>query len=136
MFQAKNINTTDTLMSLAEDMHKTVSIKMTGDDPTAYSERLNELCSLVATSGKALADAKWHKNRAIKNSILKAIADTKVLALPASTLNELVKADAADISYLVDFIEQIDKEIKYQIEALRTLISLAKTEMSAAIYQK
>jgi len=136
MFQAKNINDPERLMSLAEEMHKMASVEMTGDDPTAYSERLNQLCSLVATSGKALSDAKWHKNKAIKNSILKALSDTKVLSLPTSTLNELIKADAHDLNYLVDFIEQIDKDFKYQIEALRTLISLAKTEMSAAIYQR
>jgi len=134
MFQLKDITAPAKLAEMAAEMHQIVSIKMVSDDPAVYEERANLLASLMATSGKALADAKYWKNIAMKESILNRLKD--VTKIPASTLNELVKADTHDISYLVDFIEQIDKETKYQMEMLRSLISLKKQEMSYLNYQQ
>lgn len=136
MLQLKDISTPEQLLALYEEMLKVASIKMEGDDPDVYAERLNELASWVATSGKALADAKYHYNKALKNSILNTLKDSKRVNLPASTLNELVKADSHDLKYLSDAIEQVDKNFKYQIESLRSLISLKKQEIATSIYQR
>jgi len=77
-----------------------------------------------------LADAKYWKDKAMKESVLTQLKDAKRSSLPASVMNELIKAECRDLNYLVNWIEQQDKDCKYQIELLRTLISLRKQEMA------
>lgn len=136
MLVLKNILEPEKLFELAAKMHAVASMKMEGDDPSIYEERANEVCAWMATSGKALADAKYWKDKAIKNNVLNALKDVKKCGLPASTLNELIKADGHDLNYLANWIEQIDKEFKYQSDMLRSLISLRKQEMAASLYQR
>jgi hypothetical protein len=57
------------------------------------------------------------------------LKDSKRSNLPASTLNELVKAETRDFNYLVNWIEQLDKDAKYQLEWLRTCVSKEKAQM-------
>lgn len=129
-YKATNIISPDSLHAMAEEFYPIISMKVTTDDPEGLCERITHLSSLMATTGKMLADAKYWKDDAVKNSVLTALKDAKRGNLPASTLNELIKADCRDFNYLVNWIEQLDKECKYQIEALRTLISLRKQEMA------
>lgn len=130
MINQNDILTPEALYKMAKEFHEIIGLKMETDDPDAYIMRGNELVALMATTGKMLADAKYWKDQAIKNSVLNALKDELGLKLPASTLNELIKAESKELNYLVNWITQLDKECKYQIDLLRSLISLRKTEMS------
>lgn len=128
MLEPKDILSTDRLLSMANEVSVLLKVVMTGDDPDAYVNRANELIAWMATTGKMLADAKYHRDLAMKGSIINLMKDTLKNSLPTSAINSLIKSDTAEINYLVNWIEQIDKEVKYNIELLRTLISYAKVD--------
>ena len=46
--------------------------------------------------------------------------------LTPATINKLVDSACKDYNYLVNWITEIDKECKYQMELMRTFISQAK----------
>jgi hypothetical protein len=124
---SKNVISTDDLLRMATEFEPTIKMEIVTDDPEQLVSRSTHIASIMATTGKMLADAKYWRDKALKESILKRLKGT---GLPASTLNDLVKADCHDLNYLVNWIEQQDKDCKYQIELLRTLISLRKQEMA------
>lgn len=129
-FQAKNIIDPDKLFQMATEFHPVIAMQISTDDAQALSERANHIASIMATTGKMLADAKYWRDKAVKDSVLTQLKDAKRSSLPASVMNELIKAECKDYNYLVNWIEQQDKDCKYQIELLRSLISLRKTEMT------
>lgn len=129
MLTLANIATPQDLFRMATEFQPTISLQVTTDDPEALIERLAHVTSLMSNTGKMLADAKYHRDIALKNSILSQLKDAKRSILPASVMNELNKATCHDLNYLVNWIEQQDKDLKYQSEALRTMISMRKTEM-------
>lgn len=129
-FQAKNIIDPDKLFEMATEFQPIISLQVTTDDLTALENRAAHLASIMATTGKMLADAKYWRDKAVKESVLTQLKDAKRSSLPASVMNELIKSEGKDYNYLVNWIEQQDKDCKYQIELLRSLISLRKTEMT------
>ena len=129
-FQAKNIIDPDKLFQMATEFQPIVSLQVSTDDTEALSNRATHIASIMATTGKMLADAKYWRDKAVKDSVLTQLKDAKRSSLPASVMNELIKAEAKDYNYLVNWIENLDKDCKYQIELLRSLISLRKTEMT------
>ena len=130
MFQLTNILDPPTLFKMATEFEPIIKLQITTDDCDALAGRLAHIQSIMATTGKMLADAKYWRDKAMKESILSQLKDAKRSGIPASIMNELIKADCRDINYLVNWIEQQDKDCKYQVEGLRTLISLRKTEMN------
>lgn len=127
---SKNVISPDDLLKMATEFEPIIKMEMVTDDPEALVNRSTHIASIMATTGKMLADAKYWRDKAIKSSVLTQLKDAKRSSLPASVMNELIKADCHDLNYLVNWIEQQDKDCKYQIELLRTLISLRKTEMT------
>lgn len=113
------------LFALSEAIHTFLKDKVSLDDINTIEDRGHELTAYMANTGKMLSDARYHRDEALKTSILKQLN----IKLPASTLNELVKAECKDENYLVNWIEQLDKECKYQLEWLRSCLSKAKEEM-------
>src|SRR5690349_20953856 len=114
--QIKNLQTQEELFTLAEAIHQFLKEKINSDDINTIEERGHELTAYMANTGKMLSDARYHRDEALRNSIIKQLG----VSLPASTLNELVKAECKNENYLVNWIEQLDKECKYQLEWLRS----------------
>ena len=111
---------------------------------TEIEEYLNETCSedinecikrgtslqvYYARSGKMLADAKYWQDEATSKSILKQLGEQ--FDMPASTLNNLVKASCKRENYLVNWIDRINAACNHQIDWLRTVISKEKAELYA-----
>jgi hypothetical protein len=95
-----NIQTPEQLFSLAEAVHAVLKEKIQADDINVIVERGHELTAYMANTGKMLSDARYHRDEALKGSILKQVGSK----LPASTLNELVKAECKNQNYLVSWI--------------------------------
>lgn len=129
-FQAKNIIDPEKLFQMASEFQPVIGLQMSTDDLEALSNRATHIASIMATTGKMLADAKYWRDKAVKDSVLTQLKDAKRSSLPASVMNELIKAECRELNYLVNWIENQDKDCKYQIELLRSLISLRKTEMT------
>lgn len=126
----KNIQTPEELYPLCEAIHTFLKQRMEMDNITLIIERGHDMAAYMANTGKMLSDAKYWKDEAMKNSILKQVGSK----FPASILNELIKSECKDINYLVNHIEQLDKECKYQLEWLRSCLSTEKEQMKMNTY--
>ncbi|MDR2207133.1 MAG: hypothetical protein LBE36_13375 [Flavobacteriaceae bacterium] len=89
--------------------------------------RGNMLEVFIARSGKLLADAKYHFNKAKQNKLIANVKE--VLKFTPSVANEFAKSLTADEERLFLWAEQINKTCKYQSDWCRTLISKGKEEM-------
>jgi lipopolysaccharide biosynthesis glycosyltransferase len=129
MFTVKNVQAPEDILVLAEEIHKFLKMEVHTDDIEVAVSRGHQLNAYMANTGKMLADAKYWKDKATRESVLTQMKDFKRSAIPASIMNELIKSETKDLNYLVNWIEQMDKEVKYQVEWLRSCISKAKEEM-------
>jgi len=107
-FKATNVQTPEQLFVLAQAIHDFLRTEA-NDEIESCIKRGHELAAYMANTGKMLADAKYHRDHEMRNSALFSLKDSKRCGLPASTLNELIKADCKEINYLVNWIEQLDK---------------------------
>jgi len=96
------------------------------DEPAEIEQRGNDLSVYIARSGKLLADAKYHKDRAVKDSILKRLD----VNLSASALNKLIEADSHDENYYVNWLDRINRTATHQLEWIRSVLSKIKQEMA------
>ena len=101
------------------------------EDPTEIVERGNQLTVYMAQTGKMLADAKYHQDQAVKNSILQRIETN----LSPSTLNKLIDADCEEENYLVNWIERLNRTCTHQLDWCRSTLSKAKEEMRHQSWQ-
>lgn len=97
------------------------------DEPDLVIERGNELSVYISRTGKMLADAKYHQDKAISESIVYNLG--KNAGCPASMLKQLVESTCRKENYLVNSIERLNKAATHQLDWLRTVISKAKEEM-------
>lgn len=105
----------------------------TSDNPDEYTERIKALSVYMARSGQMLADAKRLYNNKVTSQIGETIIKiAKENCLSATAQNALVKSIAEEEQYVVDWLERINRTCYHQIEALRTLISMAKEELRIA----
>jgi hypothetical protein len=97
------------------------------DNIEEIAQRGNDLAVYIARTGKMLADAKYHRNKALSSSIVREMG--KSAGIPASTLNKLVDAATFDENYIADWVERLNRSATHQLEWCRTLVSKAKEEM-------
>lgn len=124
-----NIATIDQLKDEAREIQNFLDIT-TGDDPTEVTHRGNDLAVYISRTGKMLADAKIHKDRRFRSEVMQQLKQSaRSLELPASVLNDLIKASCENENYLVNWIERLNRTATHQLDWCRTLISKAKEEM-------
>jgi hypothetical protein len=101
------------------------------NDPEEAKERLSTLAAFNARSGKLLADAKyWYNDRySLDLLILFRHYTANAGPLSATIMNRLAATVCKDQSYLVDWMERINRATVHQMDGLRTILSLAKAEM-------
>lgn len=129
MVQPKNLISLEELYKQAEEIFAFLKEEVSTDDIEVAIQRGHELAAFMANTGKMLADARYHKDKAMRESVIFQLKDSKRSNLPASVLNELIKSEVKDYSYLVNWIEQLDKEVKYHLEWLRSVVSKEKAQM-------
>ena len=81
----------------------------------------------LARSSKMLADAKYHQDKARKESIIKRLN----VDLPASILKNLIDSDCEKENYIVNWCDRLNSGIVHQMDFLRTMISKVKAEMQS-----
>jgi hypothetical protein len=100
------------------------------NDPFEISERIGILMSYMSRSGEMLALSKKilreRKTREISDTI---IAIAKASHLSATVQNALLDSICEQESFLVDWVERINRGCVHQIDALRSLLSYEKEEM-------
>ena len=133
--QIKNIQSVENLFMLAQKIHEFLTMEVHTDDIEVAVCRGHELAAYMASTGKALADAKYWKDKAVKDSILYQMKDSKVMGLPASVLNELIKAENKELNYLATWFERLDRECTHQLDWMRSIVSKMKEEYKITAYQ-
>lgn len=94
------------------------------EDPNECVNRGLDLMGYLARTSKMLADAKYHKDNAVKNSIINELK----LDAPASILKQLIESTCKRENYLVSWIDRMNSTVVHQMDFLRTIISKAKAE--------
>lgn len=97
------------------------------NNPEEMIERMTNLMVYMARSGEMLAEAKTllrkKKTSEINNTI---IAIAKQSHLSGRVQNALLESICEEESYMVDWIERINRTCTHQIDALRSLLSYEK----------
>ena len=102
------------------------------DDPTILVERLAQANAYLALSGKLLADAKHLQNDQMTR-LWNAKGDA-FAKLGTTLAQKLLVAYCKDESYLVDWLDRINRGLVHSSDNLRTLISFAKENMRMSRY--
>jgi len=125
----KNISSIDALRKEAKEIQAYLDIT-TGDDPVEIVERGNDLSVYISRTGKMLADAKMHLDIKRKSAIMEKLRGVGLkIDIPATTLNDLIRASCEEENYLVNWIERLNRAATHQLDWCRTLISKLKEEM-------
>lgn len=98
------------------------------EQPEECVDRGLDLMAYLARTSKMLADAKYHKDNAVKNSILHEIKTD----YPASIMKQLVDSTCYRENYLVNWCDRLNSTIVHQLDFMRTVISKAKAENYAS----
>jgi hypothetical protein len=100
------------------------------NEPTELTERLSTLMTYMSRSGEMLARAKkilrTKKTSEINKTI---IAIAKQECLSASVQNALLDSICEEESYMVDWLDRINRTCTHQIDGIRSLLSYVKEEM-------
>lgn len=120
-----HISNMDQLESEAKAIDAYLQLSI-NDDPETCIKRGNVLVAYMARTGKMMADAKWHKDTALKSEIMQQLRDNG--SAPASILNKLIDAACTRENYIFLWVERLNKTTTHQIDWLRTVVSKAKEE--------
>jgi len=98
-----------------------------GDDPDALIGRLATLNVYLARSGKLLADVKKIKDE----QTLKVFIENGdwLGSAPASTSKAFINSKIAEINYLVNWLDRINRTIVHVGDNMRTQLSFIKEEL-------
>jgi hypothetical protein len=99
-------------------------------DPAELIDRIATLMTYMARSGEMFANAKRNlrakKTTEINKTIIKI---AKEQCLSATVQNALLDSICEEESFLVDWLERINRTCTHQIEGLRTLLSYEKEQI-------
>lgn len=129
MYTPTNITPTEDIAKHLTEIQSYIEAHYTADNPTAVVDRVNDLESYMALSGKLHADAEHHYNTVVQGAIMGALKDALETRLQTSTLNKYIEAAAKDYKYLVTWSERVNRSCTHQIDVCRTIISKLKQEM-------
>jgi hypothetical protein len=122
----------DDILKEAETIQSYLDI-VCSNDSEEMVERITNLMSFMSRSGSMLAQAKRSlrrkKTREIKDTI---IAIAKTGHLSATVQNALLDSICEEESFLVDFLDRINRSCVHQIDGLRSLLSYEKEELRLA----
>ena len=127
MFKAAFITPLENIQEELAEMQSFLE-QPTSETPTALTVRLEKLMELMARSGKLKSDADYHYNGVMSSSIVEAIKTASNLT--PSTLNKYVDSLCKDYKYLQGWADRTNRSCTHQIEATRSLLSYAKSEMN------
>lgn len=121
--------TKEQLQDKAEKFQKFLETKP-GSEPNDLIDRAENLAVLIAQSGQCLADAKYLQDTVINGAIMEALQKAYEERLSPSTINKWVITAAKEFNYLVNWLDRINATATHQLDAIRTLISYRKAEMT------
>lgn len=101
----------------------------TPDEIEAIVDRGNELLGYISRTGKMKADAKYYLDKKMKSAIMDQVRELAKTQMPASTLNDLIKANCERENFLFNWCDRLNRTATHQLDWLRSLVSKEKEEM-------
>lgn len=99
------------------------------DYPTMLSY-LNELSAWQGNSGKCVADAEWYYHSELEKVFDELDKKGNLKEVPATVLNNYAKAKCKEYLYLLKIAERYNRGITHRCDAIRSILSFAKAEMT------
>lgn len=121
--------TKDELTETANKMQTFLELNP-GSEPNDLIDRLELLQVLVAKSGNCLADAKYYLDQRKNDSITQALKEAMAGDWSITIIHKKIDALCRDENYLVNLFDRINRSATHQIDAVRTILSYRKTEMT------
>lgn len=118
----------------AQEIQEFMDILMS-DDIQEATERGSQLAVYINRTGYMLAQAKRILDDSLRGELPGLIREILPEKLSAKVQNAMVDSVCAEERELVNWIEQLNKTAKYQLEWCRTVISKIKEEMKYNNYQ-
>lgn len=119
----------EVLYSMAEELDTGLKNVPPPDDPISLLNYATTLEGWLATTSFMIASAQYHFDKR-KNQVISMVVDNKSLSeLPATVIKEKILGECSYENMILNWIEQINKNIKYNLDMTRTLISYQKTDM-------
>lgn len=128
MYKAAFITPVEQIEKELTEAQEFLELEYPGDDMEVCKTRLQDLAQYMARSGKLKADAEYHYNSLLNSSVIEAIKESAKLAMGTSTLNKYIESKCKDYQMLVTWAERVNRSATHQIDALRTILSYAKSE--------
>ena len=119
-----NIYNIEQLEKEANEIQSFLDVSVS-DEPAEVELRGHQLSVYLARSGKMLADAKYHKDRAVKRAILHHVNED----IAPSILKDLASSECDKENYLVNWVDRINRSCTHQMDWLRSVLSKHKEEM-------
>lgn len=120
----------ENLLKEAKDIQSYLEIECS-NNPEEIEERLSAISVYKARSGEMLAQAKKLYRRKRSSEIANTIINiAKQQFLSATAQNALVESIAEDEAFLVDWLDRINAACTLQTDALRSILSYEKEQLS------
>lgn len=129
MFVASNITPPDQIFKELTEIQLYLDSRYQSDNPAACTDRLDDLQSYMARSGKLFADAEYHYNELLNSSIMSALKKAEADHMSTSTLNKFIESLCKDYRYLYTWSERVNRCATHCAEQMRTVISNHKFQM-------
>lgn len=98
------------------------------DDPVGCMEKLDRIINIGGLAAENRANAKVNLRECVL-TVTEGIMGTEYQKeMPASTLNNYIKAKCAKAEGAYDLAESMEKKLSYANDGMRTIISMLKAE--------
>lgn len=98
------------------------------DNPAELIQRLTDINAYMARSGKLLADAKLMQDNVTASAYRQ--HSGFISTMPATVATKFIGSQAADVNYLVNMLDRVNRTCVHQADNIRTQISFAKQELA------
>lgn len=99
-----------------------------GDDPTELTNRLSDINTYMARTGKMLADAKQFQDNAISTAYGE--HSKEIMKMPATIASKFISSQCGDVNYLVNWLDRLNRTCVHQGDNIRTQLSFIKEQLS------
>lgn len=122
------------IKSNIEAIRKVMEMEVEDGDVHGMLHKLSGLVGISGLSAESVARAKA-EYRECQMTVIEGIMEDpeQVKGLSASMTNDYVKAKCGRVEALYDYAERTDKKLSYAIEAVRSMISLYKSELENSL---
>lgn len=135
MYQAKNISQPNDIADYLTHVQILVNQEVQADDMSILTNYCNELSTWLSTTSKCIADAEYHRDNAVVQTMKDMIEDTVLRQLSPSMAKKYVDSKCADINHLATLADRTHSATVHRLDVMRSIMSALKEEMKLTNYQ-